>query len=340
MFTKKQSKIKNILGIPDRFTWQDIVDVVKRFKFIFFIYIFIWILYAIFFIVFKDWTQCVLDRAFGFSVGTGFSASLLEDLLFSVVIGFMITFISIMVSAKTPEDHEFKRRVSAVLNRSDVDEEARDFFKESIVKHLAYYEDMYCEIILNDYDEDEQAFSIITKRIQVLKNMCSDYPYSDNASLSIEPDTEVKGDLGNLRYLKVYNVADGSVIDSVVDEADNYKLEEGLNTQEALLNIAPNGEIGLRYKYRIWVKGAAEDEIFNFYLGSARFAKKMTIHITNKIPSKKTIRFNSKIYRLSENTENSLGTSKILFGDQNRQVITVDLLYPGDKIKLNFPVIN
>lgn len=333
-------KIKKALGIPKRITLQDIKIILSRFKFVFVVYLLIWIFYIIFFILLSSYTEKLLDKVFGVGYGTGFSASLGEDLLFSAVLGFIITFISIIVSKQTPEEEEFERRVFAILNRTDLSMEPKRYFKDAIAHLLSYFETIDAELIVNDYSQEKQVFSIVSNRQHVIKNMCEDKPYSEiKAALSIEPGVEVAGRYGMIHSLETFNVVDNSIIKRFVDLAERKYIQQGVNTVDYSYEIPANSETGLRLSYEMWVEGPNEKNEESIYLGTSKFTRKFKLKITNRLPNKNTLLFTAKQFKLTLNREDVIKDKenvKVLFGENNYHEMIIGELHPGDRIKIFF----
>lgn len=139
-------KVSSILGLPRRQTIIEVFNILVKYRFLVLVYFAILIIYFIVFFKFK--TPADVDN---FKISL--SASILEDLAMFIFLTVGVTFVSIKLSSISPEDHEFDRRIKALMNSQHVtnDRNVYNFLYNSISKMLNYNKEMIYSVCVLDY---------------------------------------------------------------------------------------------------------------------------------------------------------------------------------------------
>jgi hypothetical protein len=167
-----------------------------------------WIIFA-FLLIVSLWVVLVIYRAnltpwFELHFGNGFIvsylASLLEDILFFGLIGF----VAFVLSTRKPEDENFVVRIRSLANNKSVGEKAKEFLSNFIMKKLAYNSHVDVRLIIKEFSQNENCIKLYSEFTGEMINMCKDikYPVFDIDFL-IEPNEKVNNSYGYISYLGI-----------------------------------------------------------------------------------------------------------------------------------------
>lgn len=316
-------------------SFSDVKELLKKFRIIIVLYFIAVITYIVIFGILQAYTYNVMGRDFAIS----FSASFLEDLIFFLFIGFVVSLISIIASQKAPEDYDFDRRVGAMVN-SDLaknDVFIKSFLVNSMNKTLIFYSRFELVMTLDNYDKNTKSYMIYLQREQIFSNMCRDREYSiSNHTISIEADHEVNGLYGQITYCHTYDPKTNSVIHKDCDETDKISLSKGINHRTFPMVVLPNSSCGVRFGYNAWQKTGDKDDRSNWiYFQSARLVTDMTIKVKNKLESKNPVKYEIRVSKSVDSKFSDIKEGELFYGSES-SILRSDIirLTPGDRFEI------
>ncbi|OOQ57419.1 hypothetical protein [Mucilaginibacter pedocola] len=299
--SKKRNKLLDFLGIPSKDGWIEFLRLLFKMRFLFVVYLLVLALYLWIFKGHKDYWLSALSNYFGEGFGVSFSASAFEDLMMFMFLTLAISIISIKLSTKNPEDHEFDSRIKAIMNSQHVKNNFHvfDFLKGKISILLAYNKAVHYDVHIIDYFEETRIFHIIVKRIQVMTNMCKDRDFeSPNRAITILPDKVVNGSFGKVISLKKIDPSDFQhTLETKITATDNYQLVDGLNPINFNYLINQDSELGIELTYEVYAAETDIDKLENWsYCEVSRFTSSLNFTIHNQLKGEN---INLKVQKMS-----------------------------------------
>jgi|GEM_PF-6821108 len=340
------SKLEKIFGYPNTGTLNEAWLITKKYRFMVWIYIFIVLLYIFFFVYNKDNTLECLNNNFGPGFGTSLSASFFEGLIMFFCLTLGITYISIKQSTINPEDQEFERRISAIMNSKNAkgDPKIFDFLKENIAQLLAYNKRLIYEIHVSNYFSEENTYEIIIRRVHILTNMCKDKDFeSTNKSIAIRPDVKINNSFGKVLFLGTVNPNDlNHHIKVEIGDADNYQLKEGENIIPLEMPVKQDSEVGYKLSYSAFSKIDAPEKKESWLFSQAtRYTRNIEFSIQNHLGDNMEFTFDFRIRKIDNSCIPIESNYKLAHLEDYSNSLNINFL-PGERMEvyINAPVKN
>lgn len=338
MSAEKDKWHKRIFGYPNEAALKEAWKIAVKYRFMIWIYLLLTVLYICFFLLNEKNTLLYFDEKFGKGFGTSFSASMLEGLIMFLALTIGITFISIKQSTINPEDHEFERRVLALMNSKHLNGDSNifDFLKNNISNLLAYNKKLAYEVHVSAYYPAENAYYIIIRRTHILTNMCKDKDYEPkNKSISIFPDIKINNSYGKVMFLgKVDPNNENNILETIVDDTDNYELKAGKNQIQIDMPVSQNSEIGYRLSYGAYSKiEDVNDDRSWIFSEATRYTRQIEFLIQNHLGDNKKIQFDFRKSNLNNEKVSYIEKSTLSHLEKYKKSLMLDFL-PGEKIEV------
>lgn len=335
-----RQNVKKALGIPVNVSRKDLAETIIRFKLLFYIYALLIVIYFIFFILFKHQSQRALDSYFGNGFGISFSASLLENLYIFIFLGFGVTLTSVIVTVKTPEEHEFRRRVSALMNSRNVrgNEKVLNYLLTQISKLLFFNKSIRYVVNINAYEKERQIYTLTVSRWQVITNMCADKDFvSEKSKICITTDAKIDNSYGRIDFLgKIDAQNENVILQPIIDAVHNpdlIQLNAELNEIPLHIIVEQDKERGYKLVYTTYSSVCPKEEDSSWlFLQVADYTAYVEIQIVNNLKGGVTydlrkIDKDGKTSYLAEGVEAIRGLEK-----NNKYILSYGLL-PGESVE-------
>jgi hypothetical protein len=298
----------------------------NRLKIAFGITILLWVLL----ILFKAQLNPFCEKYLGEGFLTSYSASLLEDVIFFGLIGY----ITIYVTTKLPEDENLNTRIKALANNKSVGEKAKHFLFEYVKKFLVYSSQNNAILIIKEYDKVSNSIKIFCDFSGDYVNMCKDEVYTIfNFAFIVEPNEKVENSYGYISYLGIEEI--NSDNKNVVIQNDIFELKN-IHKYEKYINfdISKNSSANWKMSFATWGKLNTDRQNDKnwFFLRCRSFTESFTAVIKNEtsIDIKCDVRYlnrdeNSKSKKVENNgiiskskTENTILGNNIVFHQKDK----------------------
>jgi len=333
----KSKTFKQFIGWPTASGKKVFYEYLDKMRFLFFIYGIVLIIYLVVFGLFQCPANAFLSYLFGNGFGISFSASAFEDLMMFMFLTMAVTILSIKLSTKNPEDHEFDSRIRAIMNSSNVknDYQVFAFLKDNISLLLAYNKLIKYEIHVNDYFPDEQTFYITIRRIQIMTNMCKDRDFeSTGQPIKIQPDVAINGTYGKLKFLSYIDPdTHVPVGPPIYSHTGNYPIaKEGFNV-DFKYNITQDCEMGIELIYEVYSKVNDKDLMDSWsYCAVSKYTSDIQFYIYNKLPNGVNIKVDLMRVNALGKEDARIDTGKIITSGVPYNHNTERSLLPDEKL--------
>lgn len=334
-------RILRLFGLPENLKLKDIASVISDFRFVLYIYIILVTIYITFFIFYRDCTISWLDDCFGSGFGISYSSSFLEDLVFFLSIGLIVTFISAISSLKRLDEFSPVHKLSAIINSDFAKNDMKvfDFLQSSMLTYLAYNREINYSITLREFHEAENCFLIVPHRKIYLTNMCKDVVIEKkHVPLEIDATTQINNNYGQLHFFHTFDPLTGEKIHKDCEFKDFVKLNRDKTTRHFPIEVKENSEVGIEFEYSIYLETGDKSNLEKYWhhFESSRFTRKLIISLENVI-KEVPVEFQVRLKRHGEEnlTDIPLWESKLLINNKISKELDV-LLRPGDCVFFYF----
>jgi hypothetical protein len=282
-----------------------ITRMLKEYKFIFYGYFTLWILFLLtFFISDSNKIAVIINHILGNGFYSSLKASCLEDLIFFGIIGLA----TVIYSARKPDEEYIYTRINYIANRHSISPDAKKFLEKHILEALSYNRQSKIMIRIRDFRQYESTGTPeLTKRISnftstsdnvanmlklhieidnVIVNMCKDVDFSlNNIIASIQPSRIVEGEAGQVTLLSITNKQSNEQgLPIVIGDPIKIVSMKGYS-QTFDYSIPKDSDVVWRFYWDIWVEIGNNKNVENdwFHLYVSRFTENLHIDIVNEI---------------------------------------------------------